>query len=101
MSIQASEPKCRNTSNAQRRANEILLSSPPQEVKINSSFLLQHSRSWISEDDIYKPHPEEVSDHDEAPPPAPAPTELQVSQSPPSVVHRRQIGESIIREKKV
>uniref|UniRef100_A0AAQ4S586 Pleckstrin homology domain containing, family M (with RUN domain) member 1 n=1 Tax=Gasterosteus aculeatus aculeatus TaxID=481459 RepID=A0AAQ4S586_GASAC len=91
-SIQASEPKCRNTSNAQRRANEILLSSPPQEVKINSSFLLQHSRSWISEDDIYKPHPEEVSDHDEAPPPAPAPTELQVSQSPPSVVHRRQIG---------
>nr|XP_040032596.1 pleckstrin homology domain-containing family M member 1 [Gasterosteus aculeatus aculeatus] len=60
--------------------------------RILCSDSLSHSRSWISEDDIYKPHPEEVSDHDEAPPPAPAPTELQVSQSPPSVVHRRQIG---------
>lgn len=53
-----------------------------------SSDSLSHSRSWISEDDIYKPHLEEVSDPDEAPPPA----ELKVSQSPPSVVHRRQIG---------
>lgn len=55
------------------------------------SFTLQHSHSWISEDDIYKPHLEEVSDHDEAPPSAPT-AELKVSQSPPSVVHRRQIG---------
>ncbi|XP_070707864.1 pleckstrin homology domain-containing family M member 1 [Pempheris klunzingeri] len=53
-----------------------------------SSDSLSHSYSWISEDDIYKPHLEEVSDHDEAPPSA----ELKVSQSPPSVVHRRQIG---------
>ncbi|XP_071319847.1 pleckstrin homology domain-containing family M member 1 [Trachinotus anak] len=56
-----------------------------------SSDSLSHSRSWISEDDIYKPHLEEVSDTDEAPPPALTP-EPRVSQSPPSVVHRRQIG---------
>ncbi|XP_068440042.1 pleckstrin homology domain-containing family M member 1 [Clinocottus analis] len=56
-----------------------------------SSDSLSHSRSWISEDDIYKPHLEELSDHNEAPPPAP-PAELTVSQLPPSVVHRRQIG---------
>ncbi|GLD60086.1 pleckstrin homology domain-containing family M member 1-like protein, partial [Lates japonicus] len=57
----------------------------------SSSDSLSHSRSWISEDDIYKPHLEEVSDHDEAPPPAPTP-EPNVSLSPPSVIHRRQIG---------
>ncbi|XP_037610873.1 pleckstrin homology domain-containing family M member 1 [Sebastes umbrosus] len=56
-----------------------------------SSDSLSHSRSWISEDDIYKPQLEEVSDQDEAPPPAPT-AELKVSQSPPSVVHRRQYG---------
>ncbi|XP_070783102.1 pleckstrin homology domain-containing family M member 1 isoform X2 [Enoplosus armatus] len=56
-----------------------------------STDSLSHSRSWISEDDIYKPHLEEVSDHDEVPPSAPT-AELKVSQSPPSVVHRRQIG---------
>ncbi|XP_039644483.1 pleckstrin homology domain-containing family M member 1 isoform X2 [Perca fluviatilis] len=56
-----------------------------------SSDSLSHSRSWISDDDIYKPHLEDMSDHDEGPPPAPT-AELKVSQSPPSVVHRRQIG---------
>ncbi|XP_044034234.1 pleckstrin homology domain-containing family M member 1 isoform X2 [Siniperca chuatsi] len=56
-----------------------------------STDSLSHSRSWISEDDIYKPHLEEVSDHDEVPPSYPT-AELKVSQSPPSVVHRRQIG---------
>ncbi|XP_034564211.1 pleckstrin homology domain-containing family M member 1 [Notolabrus celidotus] len=56
-----------------------------------SSDSLSHSRSWISEDDIYKPRLEEESDQEEAPPPAP-PAELKVSQSAPSVVHRRQIG---------
>ncbi|CAB1444636.1 unnamed protein product [Pleuronectes platessa] len=56
-----------------------------------STDSLSHSRSWISEDDIYKPQLEEVSDQDEAPPPALTP-EPKVSQSPPSVVHRRQIG---------
>ncbi|XP_057682088.1 pleckstrin homology domain-containing family M member 1 [Corythoichthys intestinalis] len=49
-------------------------------------------RSWISEEDIYKPRVNEESDHEEqltAPaPPAP----LADSQLPPSVVHRRQIG---------
>nr|XP_020472223.1 pleckstrin homology domain-containing family M member 1 [Monopterus albus] len=56
-----------------------------------SSDSLSHSRSWISEDDIYKPHLEEVSDLEEVSPPAPMP-EAEVVQSPPSVVHRRQIG---------
>lgn len=51
----------------------------------------QHSRSWISEDDIYKPRLADVPDQSEAPPRAPS-AELKVSQSPPSVVHRRQIG---------
>lgn len=56
-----------------------------------SSDSLSHSHSWISEDDIYKPHLEEVPDHDEPPPSAPT-AEVKESQSPPSVVHRRQIG---------
>ncbi|KAM7381334.1 hypothetical protein PAMA_012272 [Pampus argenteus] len=56
-----------------------------------SSDSLSHSHSWISEDDIYKPHLEEVSDHDELPPPVTTP-QLIESQSPPSVIHRRQIG---------
>ncbi|KAM4624238.1 pleckstrin homology domain-containing family M member 1 [Polymixia lowei] len=61
-----------------------------------SSDSLSHSHSWISEEDIYKPHLEEVSDLDKlstcvnglrSPTPEPV-----VPQSPPSVVHRRQIG---------
>ncbi|XP_030019025.1 pleckstrin homology domain-containing family M member 1 isoform X2 [Sphaeramia orbicularis] len=59
-----------------------------------SSESLPHSRSWISEDDIYKPHLEEMSDQDEVAPSAlgaQAP-EPKVPPSPPSVVHRRQIG---------
>ncbi|KAL7371587.1 hypothetical protein ABVT39_001748 [Epinephelus coioides] len=56
-----------------------------------SSDSLSHSRCWISEDDIYKPHQEEESDHEEVPPPAPT-AEPKVTPSPPSVVHRRQIG---------
>lgn len=56
-----------------------------------SSDSLSHSRCWISEDDIYKPHQEEESDHEEVPPPAPT-AEPKVAPSPPSVVHRRQIG---------
>lgn len=54
-------------------------------------FLLQHSRSWISEDDIYMPRLEEVPEQSEAPPPAPL---AEPSQSPPGVVHRRQRGET-------
>ncbi|XP_036073006.1 pleckstrin homology domain-containing family M member 1 isoform X1 [Oryzias melastigma] len=53
-----------------------------------SSESLPHSDSWISADDIFKPHLEKIVDDDEAPPAA----ELKTSQSPPSVVHRRQIG---------
>ncbi|XP_054609063.1 pleckstrin homology domain-containing family M member 1 [Dunckerocampus dactyliophorus] len=52
-----------------------------------STDSLTRSRSWISEDDIYKPHVDEESDQEEAPPAAPSD-----SQSPPCVVHRRQIG---------
>lgn len=53
-----------------------------------STDSLSHSRSWISEDDIYKPHLEEVPDYEEVSPTA----DLKASQSPPSVIHRRQIG---------
>ncbi|XP_020486470.2 pleckstrin homology domain-containing family M member 1 [Labrus bergylta] len=71
-------------------------SSVNQGVRRSSSILsrklssdsLSHSRSWICEDDIYKPHLEEESEDEEEPPPA----EPKVSQSAPSVVHRRQIG---------
>ncbi|KAM6896955.1 pleckstrin homology domain-containing family M member 1 [Xenentodon cancila] len=56
-----------------------------------SSDSLSHSHSWISEDDIYKPQLEEVPDNDDVPPSTPA-AEPKASQSPPSVVHRRQIG---------
>ncbi|XP_004080678.1 pleckstrin homology domain-containing family M member 1 isoform X1 [Oryzias latipes] len=54
----------------------------------SSSESLPPSDSWISADDIFKPHLEKITDDDEAPPAA----ELRSSQSPPSVVHRRQIG---------
>lgn len=68
---------------------------PPSTLsrKLSSDSLL-NARSWISEDDIYKPRPVEEEDdrqQEEAPPPAAA-AEPQASQSPPSVVHRRQIG---------
>ncbi|MEQ2283711.1 hypothetical protein AMECASPLE_014388, partial [Ameca splendens] len=53
-----------------------------------STDSLSHSHSWISEDDIYKPHLEQVPDNEEVSPTA----DLKASQSPPSVVHRRQIG---------
>ncbi|XP_029383894.1 pleckstrin homology domain-containing family M member 1 [Echeneis naucrates] len=70
---------------APRRSTSIL-------SRKSSSDSISHSRSWISEDDIYKPQLEEVSDYDDtAPPAAPLPGP-KVSQSPPSVVHRRQIG---------
>ncbi|XP_029954446.1 LOW QUALITY PROTEIN: pleckstrin homology domain-containing family M member 1 [Salarias fasciatus] len=59
--------------------------------KRESSESLPHSHSWISEDDIYKPHLEEVADSEDVSSSAPAADE-QVSPSPPSVVHRRQIG---------
>ncbi|KAK6302061.1 hypothetical protein J4Q44_G00281140 [Coregonus suidteri] len=66
-----------------------------------STDSITHSHSWISEDDIYKPHLEKLVDPDESllrsgpacvngltsPPPEP-----ETPQSPPSVVHRRQIG---------
>uniref|UniRef100_H3DA97 Pleckstrin homology domain containing, family M (with RUN domain) member 1 n=1 Tax=Tetraodon nigroviridis TaxID=99883 RepID=H3DA97_TETNG len=58
---------------------------------IQNSAIGQHSRSWISEDDIHKPHRATVLDHNQAPAPAPS-AEPKATQSPPSVVHRRQIG---------
>ncbi|XP_047465534.1 pleckstrin homology domain-containing family M member 1 [Mugil cephalus] len=56
-----------------------------------STESVSHPHSWISDDDIYRPHLEEVPDSEELPPSA-DPEELKDSQSPPSVVHRRQIG---------
>ncbi|XP_076008125.1 pleckstrin homology domain-containing family M member 1 [Genypterus blacodes] len=55
---------------------------------------LSYSPSWIADEDIYKPRLEEAPDMAESPPcavssPTPEPS---VPQSPPSVVHRRQIG---------
>ncbi|KAF7657426.1 hypothetical protein LDENG_00026870 [Lucifuga dentata] len=64
------------------------------EISEPLSLAKQHSHSWISEEDIYKPHLEDMSDMDEVPPCAvtsPTP-EPKVPQSAPSVVHRRQIG---------
>lgn len=56
-----------------------------------STDSISHSSSWISEDDFYKPHVDEESDHEEVAPSAPT-VEEKASQSAPSVVHRRQIG---------
>ncbi|XP_030611171.1 pleckstrin homology domain-containing family M member 1 isoform X2 [Archocentrus centrarchus] len=55
-----------------------------------SSDSFTHS-SWISDDDIYKPHLENVLDSDEASPSAPS-AEPSFSPPRPRVVHRRQIG---------
>uniref|UniRef100_A0A672H4D1 Pleckstrin homology domain containing, family M (with RUN domain) member 1 n=1 Tax=Salarias fasciatus TaxID=181472 RepID=A0A672H4D1_SALFA len=60
-------------------------------AEVETDELPSHSHSWISEDDIYKPHLEEVADSEDVSSSAPAADE-QVSPSPPSVVHRRQIG---------
>lgn len=57
----------------------------------SSSDSLSHSYSWISDDDIYKPHLENLPDSDDAPVSPPA-AEPSISPSRPSVVHRRQIG---------
>ncbi|XP_049614545.1 pleckstrin homology domain-containing family M member 1 [Syngnathus scovelli] len=61
-----------------------------------SSDSLTHSRSWISEEDIYKPRVESEPDCEAPPSPppplAPLPAPPESSQLPPSVVHRRQIG---------
>ncbi|XP_061562747.1 LOW QUALITY PROTEIN: pleckstrin homology domain-containing family M member 1 [Phycodurus eques] len=60
-----------------------------------SSDSLMRCRSWISEEDIYKPRVDEESDHEEQPPPPPPvspPAAPADSQAPPSVVHRRQMG---------
>ncbi|XP_077359149.1 pleckstrin homology domain-containing family M member 1 [Festucalex cinctus] len=57
-----------------------------------SSDSLLHSRSWISDEDIYKPRVDEQSDHEEPTPPPVAPPPAPPAESTPSVVHRRQIG---------
>ncbi|KAG7227720.1 hypothetical protein INR49_029484 [Caranx melampygus] len=89
-----------NTKRSEKEAEKSIPEPPVHPAPRRSSSVLSrnlstdstsHSRCWISEDDIYKPHLEEVSDNDETPPSAPTP-EPGVSPSPPSVVHRRQIG---------
>lgn len=59
-----------------------------------NSESLTHSSSWISDDDIYKPQLEEVSDLDEteALVVSAQAQEHSAPQSPPSVVRRRQTG---------
>ncbi|CAL8285166.1 unnamed protein product [Merluccius merluccius] len=58
-----------------------------------SSDSLSHSRSWISEDDFYKPCLLEELDTEEDRPPGPPTTEAPPPGEPPaSVVHRRQCG---------
>uniref|UniRef100_A0A146V862 Pleckstrin domain-containing family M member 1 n=1 Tax=Fundulus heteroclitus TaxID=8078 RepID=A0A146V862_FUNHE len=75
----------RNSSDSHTRKGSRSASIVSRKLSTDS---LSHSRSWISEDDIYKPHLEEVPDNEEVSPTA----DLKASQSPPSVVHRRQIG---------
>ncbi|KAM9426461.1 pleckstrin homology domain-containing family M member 1 isoform 2-T2 [Pholidichthys leucotaenia] len=58
-------------------------------LSTKSSLESESCPSWISEDDIYKPQLEQLPDSDESFSPAAEPS---VPQSPPSVVHRRQIG---------
>ncbi|CAL8306151.1 unnamed protein product [Boreogadus saida] len=65
----------------------------------SSADSLSHSRSWISDDDIYKPHlgggEEEESDPEEEEDPASGPqtNEAPPPEGPPArVVHRRQAG---------
>lgn len=73
---------------------EMTMSHAKPELRNICHLNLQYSRSWIAEEDIYKPHVEEAPDMEEVPPCAvssPTP-EHEVPQSPPSVVHRRQIG---------
>nr|XP_061787730.1 pleckstrin homology domain-containing family M member 1-like isoform X1 [Nerophis lumbriciformis] len=83
--VRVQEKKVEGTSESSMRLS--CHPSPSVLSRNLSSDSITRSRSWISEDDIYKPRVDEESDHEEAPPAAPAD-----SQSPPSVVHRRQIG---------
>ncbi|XP_041830106.1 pleckstrin homology domain-containing family M member 1 [Melanotaenia boesemani] len=86
----------KGTDNSEEHDLKSLVNKVPQRSssilsrKVSSDSLL-HSHSWISEDDIYKPHLEEVPDSDNVSPSVPT-DELRASQSPPSVVHRRQMG---------
>uniref|UniRef100_A0A1A8J0F2 Pleckstrin homology domain containing, family M (With RUN domain) member 1 n=1 Tax=Nothobranchius kuhntae TaxID=321403 RepID=A0A1A8J0F2_NOTKU len=84
---QADNSKKPNTEFLSRRASQRSATIASRKLSLDS---LSHSHSWISDDDIYKPDLEQVSDSDEA---SPVPiAEPSHCQSPPSVVHRRQIG---------
>uniref|UniRef100_A0A1A8DYD8 Pleckstrin homology domain containing, family M (With RUN domain) member 1 n=1 Tax=Nothobranchius kadleci TaxID=1051664 RepID=A0A1A8DYD8_NOTKA len=84
---QADNSKKPNTEFLSRRASQRSATIASRKLSLDS---LSHSHSWISDDDIYKPDLEQVSDSDEV---SPVPiAEPSHCQSPPSVVHRRQIG---------
>uniref|UniRef100_A0A8C6PZ11 Pleckstrin homology domain containing, family M (with RUN domain) member 1 n=1 Tax=Nothobranchius furzeri TaxID=105023 RepID=A0A8C6PZ11_NOTFU len=84
---QADNLKKPNTEFLSRRASQRSATIASRKLSLDS---LSHSHSWISDDDIYKPDLEQVSDSDEV---SPVPiAEPSHCQSPPSVVHRRQIG---------
>uniref|UniRef100_A0A1A8S7N3 Pleckstrin homology domain containing, family M (With RUN domain) member 1 n=2 Tax=Nothobranchius rachovii TaxID=451742 RepID=A0A1A8S7N3_9TELE len=84
---QADNSKKPNTEFLSRRASQRSATIASRKFSLDS---LSHSHSWISDDDIYKPDLEQVSDGDEV---SPVPiAEPSHCQSPPSVVHRRQIG---------
>ncbi|XP_067101073.1 pleckstrin homology domain-containing family M member 1 [Osmerus mordax] len=107
----AETPQIRNNGQEKKAENSSLSVSEPSgkmdlwqsacmhSRKMSADFL-SHSYSWISEDDIYKPHLDILSDHAELHALAPAhvncstspPLEPKAPQSPPSVIHRRQIG---------
>ncbi|XP_054899061.1 pleckstrin homology domain-containing family M member 1 [Poeciliopsis prolifica] len=83
----------KQTGASEKRSSESQTNKGPQRsTSIISRKLstdsFSNSRSWISEDDIYKPDLVEVPDNEEVSPTA----DLKASHSPPSVVHRRQIG---------
>ncbi|XP_048870395.1 pleckstrin homology domain-containing family M member 1 isoform X2 [Brienomyrus brachyistius] len=71
-------------------------------ASLHSPTTGQPKWSWISEDDFYKPRPQDGIECDGAPCTdtdlpngtlmPPTPVEAEPAQSPPSVVHRRQIG---------
>lgn len=74
-------------------------------MHVNETRVSQKSRSWISDEDIYKPDTYASCDSEESDVlesvlvngMVPAVAEPESHQSPPSVVRRRQIGKEMMR----
>lgn len=90
-----SEEECEEERNEDSTSKQINL-DVPNVVSRQPSESLTHSHSWISDDDIYKPPPEEVpeSDQDDTSVPCPQNPENSAQRSPPapSVIRRRKTG---------